>query len=127
MSGSGNAPFPEKRILLVEDEATTREIITYILRAEGYAVDSVANGGAAITCLKSITYTLVIADWMLPDGNGVDIADAAASLGAKTLIVSGFVSSPPPGAERHQFLTKEPHPGYILDAVQRSIGPPTSP
>ena len=39
--------MPEKRILLIEDEATTREILTDLLRGAGYAVDSVATAGAA--------------------------------------------------------------------------------
>ena len=75
----------ENRILLVEDEPTTREIITEVLRDEGYDVDSVATAGAATTCLAAIPYALVIADWVLPDGDGFDIADAAAQLGSKTV------------------------------------------
>src|ERR1700693_4356028 len=81
--------MPEKRILVVEDEATTREILTDVLRGEGYEVDSVATAGAATTCLQSINYALVLADWVLPDGDGIDVADAAAQLGSKTLVVSG--------------------------------------
>jgi len=128
MCDSGNELVEQKPILLVEDEATTREIVTHLLRAEGYAVDSVANGGAATTCLRSITYSLVIADWMLPDGNGLDIADAAADLGAKTLIISGYTSDPPPGSERHDFMAKPLGPDEILGAVRRAIGnPPAQP
>jgi two-component system, OmpR family, response regulator len=70
--------MPEQRILIVEDEATTREILTELLRGEGYEVDSVATAGAATTCLDSIFYSLVLADWVLPDGDGTDIADSAA-------------------------------------------------
>src|ERR1700736_329549 len=84
----------ENRILLVEDEPTTREIITEVLRGEGYNVDSVATAGAASTCLAAIPYALVIADWVLPDGDGFDIADAAAQLGSKTVVISGHLFSP---------------------------------
>src|SRR5260370_41833356 len=70
----------EKRILLIEGEATTRQILTEVLRGEGYKVDSVATAGAATTCLESIRYALVVADWVLPDGDGTDVADTAAQL-----------------------------------------------
>ena len=73
----------EKRILLIEDEATTREILTEVLRGEGYEVDSVATAGAATTCLESIRYALVMADWLLPDGHGTDVADAADEVSAR--------------------------------------------
>src|SRR3954462_5099299 len=99
--------MPEKRILLIEDEATTREILTDLLRGAGYAVDSVATAAAATTCLEAIFYELVVADWVLPDGDGVDVADTAAQLGSKTLVVTGHLSDLPPGvADRHQLRSK---------------------
>ena len=117
--------MPENRILLVEDEATTREIITEVLRAEGYDVDSVATAGAATTCLQSIPYALVIADWVLPDGDGIDVADAAQLLGSKTVVMSGFVSNLPASArERHQLFAKPLEPGQIIAAVRGAIGIP---
>src|SRR6185437_14824278 len=67
----------EKRILLVEDEATNREILTYALREEGYVVDAVVSAGAAMLCLELTAYAPVIADWLLPDGNGADISLAS--------------------------------------------------
>ena len=119
--------MPENRILLVEDEATTREILTERLRAEGYEVDSVATAGAATTCLDSIFYALVLADWVLPDGNGIDVADHAAQIGSKTLIVSDYLSSLPAGAaDRHERLSKKSGYTEILAAVRRAIGSPSS-
>ena len=117
--------MPEKRILLVEDEATTREILTDVLRGEGYEVDSVATAGAATTCLQSINYALVLADWVLPDGDGVDVADAAAQLGSKTLIVSGHLADLPAGvADRHDLMSKQLGHSEIVAAVMRAIGSP---
>ena len=54
-----------KRILLVEDEPTTREILAEVLRGEGYTVDTVAGVSAANVCLGSLEYELVVADWLL--------------------------------------------------------------
>ena len=117
----------EKRILLVEDEATTREILTELLRADGYDVDSVATAGAATTCLDAVFYGLVIADWLLPDGNGIDVADHSAQLGSKTLIVSGYLSSLPAGAaDRHELLSKNSGYTEILAVVRRAIGSPNA-
>jgi len=97
----------EKRILLIEDEVTTREILTDMLRGEGYAVDSVATSGAATTCLDAVSYELVVADWVLPDGDGADIADTAAQLGSKTLIVTANLTDLPAGvADRHELQSK---------------------
>jgi len=115
----------EKRILLVEDEATTREILTEALRGEGYSVDSVATAGAATTCLDAISYELVVTDWVLPDGDGTDIADTAAQLGSKTLIVTGHPAHLPAGvADRHELRTKQAGHAGILLAVRQAIGSP---
>jgi len=115
----------EKRILLIEDEATTREILTAALRGEGYEMDSVATAAAANTCLNLVPYALVLADWVLPDGDGIDVADAAAQLGAKTIVITGYISElPPRAAERHELVSKQVGYADILAAVRRAIGDP---
>lgn len=115
--------MPVNRILLVEDEATTRELLTHVLHAERYGVDSAATAAAAATHLGSGHYALVIADWLLPDGNGIDIADRAAKLGAKTIVMSGYLFRLPAGAaDGHQLMMKPIRPGEIVAAVRRSIG-----
>jgi two-component system cell cycle response regulator CpdR len=115
--------MPAKQILLVEDEATTRELLEHILLAEGYAVDAVATAAAAGLQLGTERYALVIADWVLPDGNGIDIADHAANLGARTIIISGYLFRLPAGAaERHQLMKKPLRPHEMVEAVRRVIG-----
>jgi CheY-like chemotaxis protein len=116
--------MPENRILLVEDEPTTREILAEVLRTRGYSVDTVATAGAAATCLKAIPYALVIADWVLPDGDGIDVADAAAELGSKTVVISGYTADFPAGAaERHQLFAKPLQSADLVVAVEKAIGP----
>ena len=116
--------MPENRILLIEDEATTRELLTYVLEGEGYAVDAVDTAAAATANLESTAYAVVIADWLLPDGNGIDIADRAEKLGAKTFIISGYLIGLPAGAaDRHTLFKKPVPPNELIAAVQQAIGP----
>jgi len=115
----------EDRILLIEDEATSRELLTYVLEGEGFAVDAVENAAAALARLQSTDYAVVIADWLLPDGNGIDIADRAKELGAKTFIVSGYLIGLPAGArERHMLFRKPVRPEELATAVREAMQKP---
>jgi DNA-binding response OmpR family regulator len=113
-----------KRILLVEDEKDIAEILTLFLRGEGYSVDVAGTLAQARQRLDTVTYTLVNTDLRLPDGDGLEIANRAAELGARTSILSGYVLQLPAGAaRRHEVMTKPMRPSAFLAAVQRLIGP----
>ena len=111
----------EKRILVVEDEATTRVILAYALRSEGYVVDTVVGAAAAAKRLEApLPYELVVTDWLLPDGSGTEVADTAVTLGTKALIISGALRRLPDGADkRHELLPKSLGPAEIVAAVVR--------
>ena len=113
-----------KRVLLVEDEEDIADILALVLRSEGYIVDTAGTLAQARQRLKSLTYALVNTDLRLPDGDGLEIADRAADLGARTSILSGYVLQlPPEAAERHEVLMKPMRPSEFVAAVHRLIGP----
>ena len=117
----------EKRILLVEDEAELREMLALGLRRAGYPVDVAANANEAKQLIEAQAYALVLVDWRLPDGNGIDLADLAVKRRAKTLVISGFAIGLPAGAaQRHGLLTKPISIYDLVAAVQRRIGNSTS-
>jgi DNA-binding response OmpR family regulator len=119
--------MPEKRILLVEDERELREVLALGLRRAGYTVEVAVTVADAELLLKQKRYALLIADWRLPDGNGIDLADRAAELRAKTIIISGYLFTLPAGAaDRHGLLTKPISIFNVVAAVQHRIGNPTS-
>jgi len=62
-----------ERILVVEDEATIAEAVSYALRESGYDVDAVANGRAALEAARAERYDLMILDLMLPIVSGLDV------------------------------------------------------
>ena len=61
------------RILIVEDQPDTRQMVEDALRDAAFTVDSAADVDSALTCLGVSEYDAVILDWMLPDGSGLDL------------------------------------------------------
>jgi DNA-binding response OmpR family regulator len=124
---SGARAVVEKRILLVEDDPQVREMLTFVLREEGYPLDVVATATEALAQLGAHQYALVITDWVLPDGDGTLIADSAAELNVKTFLMSGYLGQMPGGrAEGHQTLMKPIRMSELVAAVQQSIGKPVA-
>lgn len=61
-------------ILLVEDDAPTRAVVADLLRGEGYAVLSCADGAAALDLLRSdstVRPALILLDWRMPTPGAV--------------------------------------------------------
>lgn len=63
----------QETILVIDDEATMRELMEAILGEEGYLVKTAANGGEALSLLTDHTFALVITDLMMSGTTGLDI------------------------------------------------------
>jgi len=61
------------RILVAEDNKTLAAGLVSVLRADGYAVDHVIDGGAALAVIRSEQVDLMILDLNLPDIDGLDV------------------------------------------------------
>src|SRR4051812_42751331 len=61
----------EKRVLVVDDDPTIRDALHMILEAEGYHVETAANGAEALSCLREgQPPCLIVLDLMMPVLNG---------------------------------------------------------
>jgi DNA-binding response OmpR family regulator len=65
--------MPEK-ILVVEDELSLRETLAYNLKKEGYTVETVGDGRAALDAARRLNPDLVLLDLMLPELDGFEVA-----------------------------------------------------
>jgi len=61
------------RILLVEDEKSLSEPLSYLLRREGYEVQVVDNGLAAVNAVEAAPPDLMLLDLMLPGLPGTEV------------------------------------------------------
>jgi DNA-binding response OmpR family regulator len=62
-----------EKILVVEDEPTLLDTLTYNLEREGYTVESVSDGLAAIRVAREKQPDLIVLDIMLPGIDGFEI------------------------------------------------------
>ncbi|AJJ10096.1 phosphate regulon transcriptional regulatory protein PhoB [Yersinia rohdei] len=60
-----------RRILVVEDEAPIREMVCFVLEQNGYQPLEAEDYDSAVTRLSEPYPDLVLLDWMLPGGSGI--------------------------------------------------------
>lgn len=64
------------RILLIEDDQRVASFIRRGLREEQYTVDVAKDAEQALFIAQTETYDLLILDWLLPKGSGLDVLRA---------------------------------------------------
>ncbi|MGJ0577633.1 phosphate regulon transcriptional regulator PhoB [Xenorhabdus bovienii] len=62
-----------KRILVVEDEVQIREMVCLVLEQNGYQTVEAEDYGVAVGRLSEPYPDLVLLDWMLPGGSGIQL------------------------------------------------------
>src|SRR5690349_21259216 len=60
-------------ILIIDDEIEIRESLQTLLELEGYSVQVAATGEEGLTRVAAHPFDLVLLDYALPDGNGLEI------------------------------------------------------
>ena len=69
----------KKTILIIEDEESIYDILSYSLRKEGFSVHGASTGKKALEYLQGIEIDLVILDLMLPDTTGFELCKSITS------------------------------------------------
>jgi two-component system, OmpR family, alkaline phosphatase synthesis response regulator PhoP len=66
-------PAGERRILIVDDEPFILKSLTFVLRKEGFLVDSATNGMEAKEKIEQQRPDVVFLDIMMPKMNGLEV------------------------------------------------------
>ncbi len=61
------------RILIAEDERTSRRILETVLSKEGHHVEAVEDGIKALASIEKEAPDMLITDWMMPDLDGLEL------------------------------------------------------
>ncbi len=75
------------RILLAEDELALSKAYAQVLIMQGYEVEQVYDGKAALEAANSGTYDLMIFDVMMPNMSGLEVLKALREAGNTTYVI----------------------------------------
>lgn len=123
-------------ILIVDDNATARTILSEMLANFGFKTDEACNGTTAIELLEKQSdikkYDLVLMDWNIPSMDGIEISRAIASNKQlkhipKIIMVTAYgrseVMTAAAGTENIVgFLSKPIMPSMLLNAIMNAYG-----
>jgi DNA-binding response OmpR family regulator len=73
MSGSRSRETHVPKILIIDDDASVRQLVTDVLGVEGYQVQSASDGFAGLRALESDRPDCVVLDVMMPGLDGHEV------------------------------------------------------
>jgi len=74
-------------VLVVDDEANIRELVSVYLTAAGYSVAAVADGASAVEAVRAGAPDLVVLDIGLPDMSGAEVCSAIRVFSAVPIVM----------------------------------------
>jgi len=134
--GRAAAPAPARqpvvggrpRVLVVDDEATIRDLLSKTLALAEYDVDMAPDGRTALERLRMIPYDLLITDLKMPGVDGLTVIREARRLKADlpVIIITGF-SNEASAIEAVNlgvsgYLTKPFRVPRVLAAASKALG-----
>ena len=122
-----SSPDSKETILVVDDTASTLEVLQRILTAEGYTTYTVPNAVEALSLLEGTAVDLVITDLKMPKISGIDLIrhvrenykDTAVMMITGYATVESAVEALKSGAE--EYVAKPFTESELLAAVRRVV------
>ena len=119
-----------QRILIVDDDRSSCEIISKILALRGYRVDVAFNGYTALELIREQEYGLALIEYRMPGMDGVELYRRIREL--RPELVGVFVTGFPTidtvypaiavGVER--VIAKPAGSGELLSVIEEFVGKP---
>jgi len=121
-------PQGRPRVLVVDDEASIRDLLSKTLALAEYEVDTAPDGATALDRMRAYTYDLLIADLKMPGMDGLTLIKQAKRLKADlpVIIITGY-STESSAIEAVNlgvagYLTKPFRVPQVLAAAAKALG-----
>jgi excisionase family DNA binding protein len=121
-----------QRVLVVDDEASIRDLLSKTLALAEYDVDTAPDGTSALDRMRAFNYDLLIADLKMPGMDGLTLIRQAKRIKADLpiIIITGF-STESSAIEAVNlgvagYLTKPFRVPQVLTAAAKALGAPAA-
>ena len=123
-----------KRILIVDDKATSRELLRTVLEKQGYAVIEAGDGAEALQKAHADNPHLILLDLQLPIRNGYEVlGELRQDANYATLPIIALTASAMQGDREKAlaagftgYLTKPVSLTHLRNEIQRVLEPESS-
>ena len=108
-------PGPDAfHILVVDDEEDVLDILTELIRSDGYRVTGVSSGQDALQLIQDESVDLVLTDLMMPGMNGWQLLQAIKTDRdyIPVIVITGFISD-----QGESILSSRQADGYLIKPV----------
>ena len=117
-----------QRILVVDDEPSIRHLLQHALGDQDYDVKTAAGALEALGQLEQAPVDLAIVDLMLPEVNGLDLAEAIRMLdpGTPVVLITAYGTTAFESMAAHPAISAYLHKPFaldrLLDLIQQILG-----
>jgi two-component system response regulator PilR (NtrC family) len=83
------------KVLIIDDDPSIRNMLSIVLKNEGYSVEAVENPIYALKKLKKQSYDLIISDIKMPAISGIELLRRVKSIDSEipVIMITGFAST----------------------------------
>ncbi|HSG44817.1 MAG TPA: response regulator transcription factor [Anaerolineales bacterium] len=117
----------KSNILVVDDEPVARQSLSEILRLEGYSVNAVPNGQAAVEYVRTHPVDLMIVDLRMPGMDGLEVVQVVNNVSPETEVVLLTAFGSTESAIQalrlriHDYLLKPAPPSQVVSTVKKGL------
>ena len=120
-------PAPRLRILLVDDDGETTQMLGTVLEMQGHEVRTADTVAAALEAAAQVKFDLLLSDLALPDGSGLDLMRELRARGSELpgVVLSGYGQendvrrSLAAGFSEH--VVKPADPEVLLQTIEKAV------
>lgn len=133
MPDNPNLKGTAKRILVVEDDDPTRELLRYQLESAKYSVTTAADGAQALELLMQEPYDLVLLDVWMPEMTGLELLAHLRTQSIRTKVIVMTSDKSPDTVlqsvreQAYRYITKPFLPDELENLVNEALASPTDP